>query len=202
MFRQLKNISSNMEIIIKIADEKDASELLEIYRPYVEKTAVTFEYDVPDVKEFSQRIKNIKQKYPYIKAVLDGKIVGYAYASVFKDRSAYDWSVETSVYVKEDCKKCGIGSLLYKKLEEILSLQGFLNVNACIAYTEKQDENLTNDSVYFHKKLGYSLVGEFHKCGYKFGKWYEMVWMEKFIGKHSDKPEKIVPFKEIENNFR
>ena len=191
-----------MEIIIKIADEKDAVELLEIYRPYVEKTAVTFEYDVPDVKEFSQRIKNIKQKYPYIKAVSDGKIVGYAYASVFKDRSAYDWSVETSVYVKEDCKKYGIGSLLYEKLEEILSLQGFLNVNACIAYTEKQDENLTNDSVYFHKKLGYSLVGEFHKCGYKFGKWYEMVWMEKFIGKHSDKPEKIVPFKEIENNFR
>lgn len=191
-----------MEIIIKIADEKDAAELLEIYRPYVEKTAVTFEYDVPDVKEFSQRIKNIKQKYPYIKAVSDGKIVGYAYASVFKDRSAYDWSVETSVYVKEDCKKYGIGSLLYEKLEEILSLQGFLNVNACIAYTEKQDENLTNDSVYFHKKLGYSLVGEFHKCGYKFGKWYEMVWMEKFIGKHSDKPEKIVPFKEIENNFR
>lgn len=191
-----------MEIIIKIADEKDAAELLEIYRPYVEKTAVTFEYDVPDVKEFSQRIKNIKQKYPYIKAVSDGKIVGYAYASVFKDRSAYDWSVETSVYVKEDCKKYGIGSLLYEKLEEILSLQGFLNVNACIAYTEKQDENLTNDSVYFHKKLGYSLVGEFHKCGYKFGKWYEMVWMEKFIGKHSDKPEKIVTFKEIENNFR
>lgn len=191
-----------MEIIIKIADEKDAAELLEIYRPYVEKTAVTFEYDVPDVKEFSRRIKNIKQKYPYIKAVSDGKIVGYAYASVFKDRSAYDWSVETSVYVKEDCKKYGIGSLLYEKLEEILSLQGFLNVNACIAYTEKQDENLTNDSVYFHKKLGYSLVGEFHKCGYKFGKWYEMVWMEKFIGKHSDKPEKIVPFKEIENNFR
>lgn len=191
-----------MEIIIKVADEKDAAELLEIYRPYVEKTAVTFEYDVPDVKEFSQRIKNIKQKYPYIKAVSDGKIVGYAYASVFKDRSAYDWSVETSVYVKEDCKKYGIGSLLYEKLEEILSLQGFLNVNACIAYTEKQDENLTNDSVYFHKKLGYSLVGEFHKCGYKFGKWYEMVWMEKFIGKHSDKPEKIVPFKEIENNFR
>lgn len=191
-----------MEIIIKIADKKDAAELLEIYRPYVEKTAVTFEYDVPSVEEFSQHIKNIKQKYPYIKAVSDGKIVGYAYASVFKDRSAYDWSVETSVYVKEDCKKCGIGSLLYKKLEEILSLQGFLNVNACIAYTEKQDENLTNDSVYFHKKLGYSLVGEFHKCGYKFGKWYEMVWMEKFIGKHSDKPEKIIPFKEIENNFR
>ena len=147
MFRQQKNILIDMEIIIKIADEKNAAELLEIYKPYVEKTAITFEYDVPSVEEFSQRIKNIKEKYPYIIAFSDDEIVGYAYASAFKDRSAYDWSVETSMYVKESCKRCGIGALLYKKLEEILSMQGFLNVNACIAYTEKQDENLTNDSV-------------------------------------------------------
>ena len=79
---------------------EDAEELLEIYAPYVENTAITFEYDVPSKDEFEERIKNISVKYPYIKAVHEGKIVGYAYAASFKDRRAYDWSVETTIYVK------------------------------------------------------------------------------------------------------
>lgn len=79
---------------------EDAEELLEIYAPYVENTAITFEYDVPSKDEFEERIKNISAKYPYIKAVHEGKIVGYAYAASFKDRRAYDWSVETTIYVK------------------------------------------------------------------------------------------------------
>ena len=81
---------------------EDAEELLEIYAPYVENTAITFEYDVPSKDEFEERIKNISAKYPYIKAVHEGKIVGYAYAASFKDRRAYDWSVETTIYVKNN----------------------------------------------------------------------------------------------------
>ena len=92
---------------------EDAEELLEIYAPYVENTAITFEYDVPSKDEFEERIKNISAKYPYIKAVHEGKIVGYAYAASFKDRRAYDWSVETTIYVKNNCKRMGIGKVLY-----------------------------------------------------------------------------------------
>ena len=99
---------------------EDAEELLEIYAPYVENTAITFEYDVPSKDEFEERIKNISAKYPYIKAVHEGKIVGYAYAASFKDRRAYDWSVETTIYVKNNCKRMGIGKALYEVLEQKL----------------------------------------------------------------------------------
>lgn len=188
----------DMNIKIRPASENDAESLLKIYKPYIEKTAITFEYDVPTVLEFSDRIKNIKRKYPYIVAESEENILGYAYASCFKDRKAYDWAVETSIYVKMNARKIGIGSALYEKLEKLLKTQGFLNLNACIAYTEKNDEYLTNDSVIFHKKYGYELVGKFRKCGFKFGKWYDMVWMEKFIGEHNDNPNEIIPFSEVE----
>lgn len=102
----------------------------------------------------------------------DGNIVGYAYVSPFKERAAYDWSVETSIYVDMIQKRKGIGRLLYDRLEEILKKQGILNVNACIGYPQIDDEYLTKDSVYFHEKLGYHMVGTFHQCGYKFGCWY------------------------------
>ena len=88
-------------MIIRTVTEKDAHELLEIYRPYVEDTAITFEYDVPSVEEFAERIRRISANYPYIAAVENGKIAGYAYAGVFKNRAAYDWSVEVTVYVKK-----------------------------------------------------------------------------------------------------
>lgn len=193
-------------MIIEQVTVADAEELLEIYRPYVEKTAITFEYDVPSVSEFEGRIKEISAKYPYIKAVEDGQITGYAYAGVFKGRRAYDWSVETTVYVKEDRKGEGIGRALYAKLEEMLKEMGVLNMNACIGVPrkrlslnrdackeadnicpeEKPDETISYDSVFFHEKMGFEMVGRFHDSGYKFGKWYDMVWMEKMIGDHNE----------------
>lgn len=172
----------------------DAKELLGIYGPYVEKTAITFEYAVPSVEEFEGRIRNISSKYPYIKAVNDnGEIVGYAYASAFKGRRAYDWSVESTVYVREDQKRNGVGMALYEVLEKSLAQMGILNVNACIAYLKDgtTDEHLTNDSYFFHDKLGYKLVGTFHDSGYKFGNWYDMIWMEKMLGDHSTEPRPV-----------
>ena len=171
----------------------DAEELLKIYAPYVEKTAISFEYEVPSVEEFQGRIRDISAKYPYIKVVDNGEILGYAYATSFKGRRAYDWSVETTVYVREDSKRKGIGKKLYDALENSLKEMGILNLNACIAYLsgDKTDDNLTNDSYNFHNKLGYSLVGTFHDSGYKFGKWYDMIWMEKMIGDHDGNPESV-----------
>lgn len=158
---------------IRIATRRDAAKLLEIYAPYVEKTAVTFEYEVPAVTEFEKRIDHILGKYPYLVAERAGDISGYAYAGVFKDRAAYRWAVETTVYVREDMKKMGTGRELYAALEKILSMQNILNLNACIAYPcEAEDPYLTRDSVQFHKRLGYQFAGKFHRCGYKFGRWY------------------------------
>lgn len=171
-----------MEIRLVKAD--DAEALLAIYTPYIEKTAITFEYDVPSVDEFRGRIAAVTAKYPWLVAVDGERIVGYAYASAFKERAAYQWAVETSIYVDIDKKRCGIGRLLHDALEEALKRQGVLNMNACIAYCDPEDEYLTLDSVHFHEHLGYKLVAHFHKCGKKFGRWYDMVWMEKLIGEH------------------
>lgn len=184
-------------ITIRTATEADAEELLEIYKPYILNTAITFEYDVPSAEEFRERIRSTLLKYPYLVAEENGEIIGYAYAGAFKERAAYDWAVETSIYVRTDKKRCGAGKMLYAALEDILKKQNILNVNACIAYTEKEDEYLTNNSVHFHEHLGYTEVGRFHKCGYKFGRWYDMVWLEKYIGKHSENPEKVKWFSEI-----
>lgn len=174
----------NSEMIIRTASEADAPALLEIYAPYVERTAITFEYEVPSVDEFASRIRNTLQKYPYLIAEKGGRILGYAYAGPFHDRPAYDWSVETSIYVDTSLKHMGIGRKLHDALEQALQEQGILNMNACIAYPSTEDEYLNKNSVEFHTHMGYRLVGEFYKCGYKFHRWYNMVWMEKLIGEH------------------
>lgn len=179
---------------IRNATPEDAERLLEIYAPYVEKTAITFEYDVPSVEEFAGRIARTTKKYPYIVAEEDGCIEGYAYASTFHERAAYDWCVETSIYIAESSRRNGIGKLLYGALEDSLRRMGILNANACIAYTRTEDEHLTNASVDFHKRMGYAEVGMFHDCGFKFGRWYDMIWMEKSLGEHTATPNKVVPF--------
>lgn len=168
-------------VIIRSATLEDAEELVSIYKPYVEGTAITFEYDAPDSKEFRSRIQHILEKYPYLVAETDGHILGYAYASTFKDRAAYDRCVELSIYIDARSKGEGIGGLLYRELEDRLQTQGITNLYACIAYPQEEDEYLTADSVHFHEHLGYQMVGKFHRCGYKFNRWYHMVWMEKLL---------------------
>ena len=171
-------------MIIRTATVSDAEAILKIYAYYVENTAITFEYDVPAIEEFIQRIENTLKKYPYLVAEKDGEILGYAYAGVFKDRAAYGWSAETTIYLKQDAVKCGLGRMLYETLEKEMKKRGFLNLYACIGYPIDDDEYLTKNSAEFHAHLGFETVGEFHKCGYKFGRWYNMIWMEKIIGKH------------------
>lgn len=187
---------------IRVAKLEDAEKLLELYAPYVIDTAITFEYTVPSVEEFKERIKNTLSKYPYLVAERDNEIVGYAYANPFKGRAAYDWAVETTIYVKKDCKKSGIGKELYAALEKALALQNILNLNACIGYPEVDDEHLTKNSAQFHEHLGYRLVGKFNKCGYKFNHWYDMIWMEKLIGEHKENQPPVKRFDEIKDLLR
>ncbi len=179
-----------MQITIRKADTGDTQRLLGIYSYYVTNTAITFEYDVPSVSEFARRIQRISAKYPYITAESSGRIIGYAYAGVFKDRAAYDHSVEVTIYIDKSEKGKGVGRLLYSELEKRLREMGITNLYACIGIpSDKSDEFLDFNSMQFHEHMGYTLAGRFHKCGYKFGRWYDMVWLEKIIGEHRLKQE-------------
>lgn len=169
-------------ITIRTVALSDVPNLLDIYAPYIQKTAISFEYVVPTKAEFSKRISMITPQYPYLVAEQDGRIVGYAYASEFKGREAFKWTVETSVYVDRNRRNMGVGSMLYYVLECELRKRGFNSMCACIAYTNSPDDPyLTNDSVLFHERKGFTLVGHFHRCGWKFQRWYDIVWMEKIL---------------------
>lgn len=169
---------------IRCARVEDAEELLEIYSYYVLNTAVSFEYKAPTIEEFRERISGTLRNYPYLVLEDDGKPVGYCYAGPFKTREAYKFSVEISIYLRQGMQNKGYGRLLIEALENELKEKGFTNANACIAYTENEDEYLNKNSMEFHSHMGYTLVGRFHKCAYKFDRWYDMIWMEKHIGEH------------------
>lgn len=187
----------NEKILIRVASAEDAEELLAIYAPYVENTAISFEYEVPSVEEFRKRIERTLKKYPYLVAVKGQEILGYAYTGAFVGRAAYDWAAETSIYVKETSRKTGVGKALYQALEGVSRAQNILNLNACIGYPEVPDCHLNGNSVEFHSHMGYRMVGKFHNCGYKFGTWYHMVWMEKILGTHPDSPEPVTGFSDL-----
>lgn len=186
-----------MGILIRVAGEEDAEELLNIYAYYVENTAITFEHEVPTLEEFAIRIKETLNEYPYLVALVDGKIAGYIYASRFRTRASYAWSASTSIYIDKQYHKMGIGKMLYAELENILVKQNVVNVYAGVADPVEEDEFLTHNSEQFHEAIGYKVVARYHECGSKFGRWYNLVEMEKIIGKRMCPPKEFVPFKQL-----
>ena len=185
-----------LHVSIRTAAPEDAQALLAIYAPYVRETAITFEVEVPTPEEFRRRMMHTLARYPYLVAEGEDGILGYAYAGPFKERAAYDMCVETSVYVRQGLGRCGVGGKLMARLEQELKRMGIRNLYACIAVPEKEaDETLDWNSQQFHTHLGFRLVGEFRRCGYKFGRFYDMVWMEKLIGQgEASTVSPIVPF--------
>ena len=188
----------NRDIHIRVARESDAAALRDIYAPYVERTAVSFEYEAPDVATFLERIRRVQERYPYLVAESDGALLGYAYAGSFHTREAYSWSAEASIYLRMDCRRMGIGSALYRALESALRAMGVRRLYASIAVPDDPDEHLTLDSVRFHTAMGYHTVGEFHHCGWKFGRWYSTVWMEKVLASDTSAPSPLKPFRELD----
>ena len=143
-------------LTIRPASLTDAQAIQTIYAPYVEKTAITFE------------------NYPYLVAEENGQVLGYAYASTYYARTAYDWTTELSIYLHEDARGRGLGSQLYDALEEELEKRGYLRFLACIAVPNEA-------SIAMHEKRGYVQVAHFPKVGYKFEQWNDIVWMQKTI---------------------
>jgi len=177
---------------IRRATTDDAQELIDIYAPYITDTTITFEDVIPTVENFQQRIRDISENFPYLVAVDDDdNILGYAYAHLYGPRAAYAWTTEASIYVDHNYKGHGLGTELYRKLEEILTRQGVVNLLACIT---EENEN----SVRFHEKLGYEKVGTFKKVGYKFGRWLDVTWMQKTLNQRQDKMERIIPFDKLD----
>lgn len=187
---------------IRVATVEDAPRLLEIYAPYVTETAVSFEWDVPTIEEFTSRIEDKLRTFPYLVLEDEGEIRGYAYASRLIARRAYDHSAEATIYLDRKQKGKGYGRALYAKLEEILKAQGIYNLYACIGHTEDlRDPYLANDSEAFHSRLGYRLNGTFARSGYKFDRWYDMVWMEKILQPHKEAPLPFKVFDEVRSQF-
>ncbi|MBD2610295.1 MAG: N-acetyltransferase [Nostoc sp. GBBB01] len=156
-----------MKATIRLADENDASQMLEIYAPIVQETTISFELEPPSETEFQNRIQSYQQKMPWLVCEINGQLAGYAYASPYRTRAAYQWSVESSVYVSENHRRKGIAKALYTALLKLLQLQGFYNVVAAIALPNQP-------SVAVHEAVGFVPVGVFHRVGFKFGKWRDV----------------------------
>jgi L-amino acid N-acyltransferase YncA len=186
-----------MSVIIRDACISDAPRLLEIYSYYVQHTAISFEYTTPTQEEFCRRMRHIMSRYPYLVAEVDGTVQGYTYAGAFVGRAAYDWSCELTIYLARDARKMGLGRQLYTALEQRLAQMGVLNLYACIGWPEAEDEYLTRNSAQFHEHLGFTLAGTFRRCGYKFGRWYDMVWMEKLLAPHRPQQPPIIPYPDL-----
>lgn len=189
-----------MEFFIRTAKEEDAEELLKIYSYYVLNTAITFECEVPSITEFKRRIRETLLDYPYFVAVVDGNIAGYIYAGRFKTRAAYNWSASTSIYINSRYHRMGIGKRLYEELEKTLIKQNVVNLYAGAASPmESEDEYLTRRSELFHKAIGYETAAVFHGAGNKFGRWYNMMELEKIIGERCCPPKEFIPFSNLKS---
>lgn len=159
---------------VRLATEADVPAILEIYAPYVRETAVSFEYAVPTLADFTERFRGITAQFPWLVWEEDGQILGYAYGSLPFERAAFRWSGEVSIYLRPQAQGRGIGKALYSVLEQLLQLQGYRKVYAIVTTANQP-------SIDFHKAVGYHLTAQMPDCGYKLGQWHGIVWLEKLL---------------------
>ena len=157
---------------IRFAKMEDVSQIRAIYAPYVEETAISFEYTVPTMEEFAARFQNITAQYPWLVWEEEGQVLGYAYGSAPFERAAFSWCAESSIYLRKDCRGRGIGKKLQLALEALLQRQGYQLLYALVTTDNPA-------SIAFHKALGFSCLAEFPGCGWKLDAWHGMVWLEK-----------------------
>lgn len=156
-------------VTIRLIEPGDHQAVLDVYAPYVEHTATSFEYEVPAIEAFASRIEHVVSFYPWLVALVGGQVAGYAYAQGHRSREAYQWSAEASVYVGQRYHRMAIGKRLYLTLFHILQLQGIVQVYAGITLPNTPSET-------FHRALGFKPVGIYQKVGYKMGEWHDVQW--------------------------
>lgn len=160
---------------------EDAGDVLDIYKEYIINTAISFEYEVPTLDEFSDRIRTITKQYPWLVYETEGRVVGYAYGCTHRQRTAYNWSVETAIYVAHDTHRKGVGKALYATLFDKLKEAGFYTAFAGMTMPNDKSEQL-------HIACGFSEIGVFKNIGYKFGKWHDVKWFQKELGDYASQP--------------
>jgi phosphinothricin acetyltransferase len=179
---------------IRTVTNADFREMLTIYTPYIQNTSITFETEVPAEADFNNRVNSYLINWPWLVCEVEGVIAGYAYASRYRERVAYQWSVECSVYVHDYYQRAGVARALYATLFEILKRQGFRNVYAVI--------NLPNDkSVAFHESCGFKHFATYEQVGYKLGQWKNVGWWRLIINDFGDDPPAPVPFSKMNKDF-
>ncbi|OLC30844.1 MAG: GNAT family N-acetyltransferase [Armatimonadetes bacterium 13_1_40CM_64_14] len=179
-----------MGAIIRLATGDDATGILAIYAPIVRETAISFEVAPPDVDQIRQRIKNTLGRFPWLVCAGDEQILGYAYASPHRDRVAYQWSVDVSVYVDAQARRSGVGRSLYTSLLNLVDLQGFYNAYAGITLPNPA-------SVGLHEAMGFLLVGIYRSVGYKLGRWHDVGWWHRLVRAPRVPPDPPVEFGRI-----
>ena len=187
------------KINIRVAHVDDAQNLLNIYAYYVENSALTFEYEIPSLDEFKNRIQSTLKMYPYLVAEFENEVVGYAYAGQFHPRAAYAWNAELYKKKKKGYQRLGIGKKLYQLLEDVLRAQGVVKTIALITFPS--DKYSDFNSMQFHEKMGYSHAGRLESCGYKFGRWYSTLYMDKFINQPISEIQSVKNFDEVRSEF-
>ncbi|MFI5186520.1 MAG: GNAT family N-acetyltransferase [Chitinophagales bacterium] len=176
--------------LIRIATIADAAPFLDIYAPYIENTSYTFETEVPTVAAFKERIDTYLQNWPWLVCEVNEVIAGYAYGAKHRERLAYQWSLESSVYIHDDYQRAGVAKALYTALIDILKLQGFRNLYAVI--------NLPNDkSVAFHEHMGFEYFATYKNAGYKLGRWKNVGWWQLQLNEYSIDPAPPIKFCDI-----
>ena len=175
---------------VRHATVQDVPRILEIYAPYVQNTAISFEYAVPTLEEFTQRFLGITAQFPWLVWEENGAILGYAYGSLPFERTAFQWSAEASIYLCPEAQGKGIGRKLYAALEKILKAQGYKKVYAIITTANAP-------SVAFHEAVGYRHTATMPNCGYKLGNWHGIVWMEKDLNNWDVPPREPLTVHEI-----
>ena len=175
---------------VRIASPADAGDMLEIYAPFIRGTAVTFENEVPSVDDFGRRVAEVLDRFPWLACEDCGRVIGYAYAYPHRARHAYRWSAETSIYVAEGKRGCGVGRALYGALLEILRVQGLCNAYAGITLPNA-------GSAGFHESFGFRQIGTFPLVGYKQGGWRDVGWWHLGLAEVSGEPPEPRSFPEV-----
>lgn len=179
---------------IRTAEIGDAKAIAAIYAHYVVETAITFEIEPPSVEDFETRIGTCLAAYPWLVALTEDRIVGYAYAGPFKHRAAYDWSAEITVYLDPAFHRQGVGKRLYAVLISALQAQGYHSLFAGITLPNA-------GSVGLHRAIGMAEVGVFREAGFKLGQWHDVAWYGMIIGERKLPVEKPITFPELRVSF-
>ncbi len=170
-----------MSLTVRDATRDDAASCAAIYNPYVRDTAITFEIDEITDAEMAHRIEHKQARHAFLVAELDGRVVGYAYAGEYRDRYAWQWAAETSVYVDRNVHRSGAGRALYLALLERLATRGYRYAVGVITLPNEP-------SIGFHRALGFGDGGVLRKAGWKLGEWHDVATLQLFLGPDADPP--------------